>query len=63
MTEQEKKVLVECMGDSIQCAIDIVWTNLSDLFERMAKYPELSLQEILIAMSLALKKLKENKDE
>lgn len=63
MTEQEKQVLAKCFSDSITCATDIVYESLSLLFERMAKHPELSLQEILIAMSLALKKLQEKKDE
>ena len=66
MTEQEKKVIAECLTDSIRCATDTVYESLSIMFETMAKHPEYTLQEVLTAMSIGLKMLiskKENKDE
>ena len=61
MTEQEKQVLIECMQDTANCAINTVYGSLALLFETISKHPELSLQEVLIAMSLALKELEKTR--
>ena len=63
MDEQEKKVLIECLTDTINCSINTVYESLALLFETMSQHPELSLQEILIGMSITLKKLAREKLE
>lgn len=62
MAEQEKKVFVECLTDAVKASSNLVYETLSMLFEKMAKHPELNLQEVLVAMATALKMItKENK--
>ena len=61
MTEQEKKVLMECMGDSMDCTLDIVYETFAMLFETMAKHPSLSLQQMFLQMAITLRKLKVKK--
>ena len=65
MTEQEKQFLIESLVEAVHCSTKTVFESLSILFKTMASYPELSLQQVLIGMSLALDKLskKENKNE
>ena len=67
MTEQEKKIFIDCLIDTVNCTTDTVYESLALLFEEMAKHPELTLQQTLIAMSTSLKmiveKKKENKNE
>lgn len=64
MTEQEKKVLVECLTSSINFSVNTIYESLALLFEEMSKHPELTLQQVLTGMALALKQLtKENKNE
>ena len=64
MNEQEKKLILELLSDTIESATTLVFESIAMLFEEMAKHPELNLQQVLIAMSIALKSLiKEKKNE
>ena len=57
MTEQEKNILTECIMDSVKFTTNTIYEGLAMLFEEMAKHPELSLQQVLLAMSTTLKKI------
>ena len=59
MTEKEKEVLAECFQDTVKCSTNLIYESLALLFETMALHPELSLQQVLAAMSMAMKKLAE----
>lgn len=64
MTELEKKILLECLTSSVKCSVNTIYESLALLFEEMSKHHELTLQQVLIGMSITLKRLaKENKDE
>ena len=64
ITEQQKEFFIKSLCDAIKCSTNTVFETLSLLFAEMAKHNELSLQDILITMSISLKKLsEENKND
>lgn len=61
MTEQEKNFLLESLVDAVKCSTNTVFESLAILFKEMASHPELTLQQVLLCMSISLEKL--NKGE
>jgi len=61
MTEQEREVLTEAFRNVIKCSNGIIYETLALLFEEIAKHPELTLQQVLVTISMSLRKLAEER--